>query len=60
MKFVLEPLCREHLHTSGDIPNGMQEASEFAKSLLPTVDTETAFKRYHNPEAFFIEDLTCD
>ena len=29
--FIVEPLCREHLHTSGDVPSTQVEATALAK-----------------------------
>ena len=60
MQFVLEPLCREHLHTSGDIPLPHSQASALARELFPNIDTESRFTRYEDSEKYFIEDLTHD
>lgn len=54
---MLVPTCREHLHTSGDVPLPLSEAVAFAKLLFPFVDTETHFANYSDKETYFLKDL---
>ena len=60
IQFVLLPYCREHLHTSGDVPLPLSTSQELARSLFPTVDTESYFSQYADlatREAYFLETL---
>ena len=60
IQFIVNPLCREHLQTSGDIPLPYEQCENVARSLFPKVDTETCFKHYKNPDHYFVEDLVKD
>ena len=57
IKFVVEPLCRENIHGTCDIPSTYSEMRQFAQSLFPNVDCESRFADYSNREVYFVEDL---
>ena len=50
------PHCREHLHTSADIPRSFAKIEKTARELFKNVDSETYFSEYENKEHWFIED----
>ena len=53
----MEPLCRENIHGTCDIPSTYAEMRQFAQSLFPNVDCESRFADYANREVYFVEDL---
>ena len=53
----MSPLCREHLHTAGDVPSPHSVSAAYAKSLFPTIDTKSHFTGYTDKEFYFLEDL---
>lgn len=53
----MEPLCRENIHGTCDIPSTYSEMRQFAQSLFPNVDCESRFVDYADREAYFVEDL---
>ena len=59
IRIILEPVCREHIHTTGDIPSPLSVAVQFAESLFPAenIDSETFFAKYQDRENYFLEDL---
>ena len=50
------PYCREHLHTSADIPRSFAKTQKTAQALFRNVDTETYFSEYENKDYWFIEE----
>ena len=58
--FLINPLCREHLHTSGDIPQSYTEMVAYAQSLFPRVDVTSCFEHYEAVETYYIEDMSQD
>jgi len=46
IRFIIVPFCREHIHTSSDVPLPHSESAAIAKELFPNVDTETYFSDY--------------
>ena len=57
IKFVVEPLCRENIQGTCDIPSTHSEMKLFAESIFPNVDCESRFSEYTDMETYFIEDL---
>mmetsp|Transcript_39569 Transcript_39569/g.51840 ORF Transcript_39569/g.51840 Transcript_39569/m.51840 type:complete len:141 (+) Transcript_39569:220-642(+) len=57
INFIVNPLCREHLHTAGDVPSTHAQTASYARKLFPRVDTESCFARFANRELFYVEDL---
>ena len=56
LKFVLMPICREHIWTVGDIARSPKETIATATSLFPNVDTYTFFASKSDVEHWQIED----
>ena len=59
IQFVLVLYCREHLHTSGDVPLPYSDQVSLAQELFPKVDVESCFTQYDESvrETYFLEDL---
>ena len=60
IQFIVNPLCRELLGAAGDVPSARSDMVRYAQSLFPTVDTESCFECYENPEHYFVEEFTVD
>lgn len=59
LRIVFEPVCREHIHTTGDIPSPLSKAVRFAEMLFPAanIDSCSLFESYSDKENYFLEDL---
>jgi broad specificity phosphatase PhoE len=57
IQFIVEPLCRENIHGTCDMPSTYSQMKAFAESLFPNVDTESRFTGYSDREVYFVEDL---
>jgi hypothetical protein len=61
MNFELEPLIREHLHCSSDVPSHIDETIEAAKRLFPNLNRcpdkiSQVFSSYKDSQRWYIED----
>ena len=56
INFVVEPLMRERIHTTCDIPGPLNVLLKEFKEKIPQLNT-SAFDRYDKQELWYIEDL---
>ena len=56
INFVVEPLMRERMHTTCDIPANLEELLKEFKEKIPQLDV-SAFDRYDDRKLWYLDDL---